>query len=71
MSGSIGGSRIPTKKVRPTVDKYIEKVLKGFNGYKSCDTTGSYNVIMKLGQEKKEGHLRRDRKERIIRILQH
>lgn len=56
MSGSIGGSRIPTKKVKPTVDKYIENVLKGFNGYKSCDTTGSYNVIMKLGQEKKEGH---------------
>lgn len=56
MSGSIGGSRIPTKKVRPTVDNYIDKVLKGFNGYKSCDTTGSYNVIMKLGQEKKEGH---------------
>ena len=56
MSGSIGGSRIPTKSVKPTVDKYIEKVLKGFTGYKSCDTTGSYNVIMKLGQEKKGGH---------------
>lgn len=56
MSGSIGGSRIPTKAVRPTVDEYIEKVLKGFPGYKSCDTTGSYNVIMQLGQEKKEGH---------------
>lgn len=56
MSGSIGGSRIPTKSVKPTVDNYIDKVLKGFNGYKECDTTGSYNVIMKLGQEKKEGH---------------
>ena len=56
MSGSIGGSRIPTKKVRPTVDNYINKVLKGFSGYKSCDTTGSYNVIMQLNQEKKDGH---------------
>lgn len=56
MSGSIGGSRIPTKSVKPTVDNYIKKVLKGFPGYKDCDTTGSYNVIMKLGQEKKEGH---------------
>ena len=56
MSGSIGGSRIPTRSVKPTVDNYIDKVLKGFKGYKSCDTTGSYNVIMKLGQEKKEGH---------------
>ena len=56
MSGSIGGSRIPTKSVKPTVDNYIDKVLKGFKGYKECDTTGSYNVIMKLGQEKKEGH---------------
>lgn len=56
MSGSIGGSRIPTRSVKPTVDKYIDKVLKGFSGYKECDTTGSYNVIMKLGQEKKEGH---------------
>lgn len=56
MSGSIGGSRIPTKSVKPTVDNYIKRVLKGFPGYKDCDTTGSYNVIMKLGQEKKEGH---------------
>lgn len=56
MSGSIGGSRIPTKSVKPTVDNYIDKVLKGFKGYQECDTTGSYNVIMKLKQEKKEGH---------------
>ena len=56
MSGSIGGSRIPTKKVRPTVDNYINKVLSKFPGYVDCDTTGSYNVIMKLGQEKKDGH---------------
>lgn len=56
MSGSIGGSRIPTLKVKPTVNNYINKVLKGFKGYQECDTTGSYNVIMKLGQEKKEGH---------------
>ena len=56
MSGSIGGSRISTKGVKPTVDNYINKVLKGFKGYKECDTTGSYNVLMKLGQEKKEGH---------------
>ena len=56
MSGSIGGSRIPTKSVRPTVDNYINKVLKGFTGYQECDTTGSYNVIMKLNQEKPGGH---------------
>lgn len=56
MSGSIGGSRIQTKQVKPTVENYIDKVLKGFDGYKSCDTTGSYNVIMKLGQEKPGGH---------------
>ena len=56
MSGSIGGSRIETKQVKPTVEEYIEKVLKNFPGYVSCDTTGSYNVIMKLGQEKQGGH---------------
>ena len=56
MSGSIGAHRIATKAIRPTVDSYIDKVLKGFVGYKSCDTTGSYNVIMKLGQEKQGGH---------------
>lgn len=56
MSGSIGASRIQTKDVRPTVEDYINKVLKGFPGYQSCDTTGSYNVIMKLGQEKQGGH---------------
>jgi hypothetical protein len=56
MSGSIGGSRIATRLVKPTVDDYIKKVLKNFPGYKSIDTTGSYNVIMKLGQEKPGGH---------------
>lgn len=56
MSGSIGANRIPTKLVSPTVKDYINKVLKGFPGYKSCDTTGSYNVIMKLNQEKPGGH---------------
>jgi hypothetical protein len=56
MSGSIGGSRIPTKSVRPTVDDYIKKVLKDYPGFQSVDTTGSYNVIMKLGQEKPGGH---------------
>ena len=56
MSGSIGGSRIPTKAIKPTVNAYIEKVLSGFKGYKNCDTTGSYNVIMKLNQEKPNGH---------------
>ena len=48
MSGSIGANRIPTKSVNPTVRDYINKVLRGFPGYKSCDTTRSYNVIMKL-----------------------
>lgn len=56
MSGSIGANRIPTKSVKPTVEDYINKVLSKFPGYKSCDTTGSYNVIMKLGQEKQGGH---------------
>lgn len=56
MSGSIGADRIPTKLVKPTVEDYIEKVLKNFPGYKDCDTTGSYNVLMKTGGEKKEGH---------------
>lgn len=56
MSGSIGANRIPTKLVKPTVEDYIDKVLSKFPGYKSCDTTGSYNVIMKLGQEKQGGH---------------
>lgn len=56
MSGSIGANRIPTKSVKPTVEDYIDKVLSKFPGYKSCDTTGSYNVIMKLGQEKEGGH---------------
>lgn len=56
MSGSIGANRIPTKSVKPTVEDYIDKVLSKFPGYKSCDTTGSYNVIMKLGQEKQGGH---------------
>lgn len=56
MSGSIGANRIPTKSVKLTVEDYIDKVLSKFPGYKSCDTTGSYNVIMKLGQEKQGGH---------------
>ena len=48
MSGSIGGSRIPTRSVKLTVDKYINQVLQGFKGYVECNTTGSYNVIMKF-----------------------
>lgn len=56
MSGSIGANRISTKSIKPTVEDYIDKVLSKFPGYKSCDTTGSYNVIMKLGQEKQGGH---------------
>lgn len=56
MSGSIGANRIPTRLVKPTVDKYIETVLKKFPGFVSCDTTGSYNVLIKNGKEKKEGH---------------
>ena len=33
MSGSIGGKRIKRSEVQPTLDLYIEKVLKGFPGF--------------------------------------
>lgn len=44
MSGSIGGKRIKRAEVQPTLDKYIEKVLKGFPGFVSAQITGSYNA---------------------------
>lgn len=44
MSGSIGGNRIPRANVKPTVNKYIKDVLSGFNGYKDCQISGSYNA---------------------------
>lgn len=44
MSGSIGGSRIKRAEVRPTLDKYIERVLNGFPGFVSAEITGSYNA---------------------------
>lgn len=59
MSGSIGGHRIPTLSVRPTVDDYINKVLTKIDclgEYKKCAITGSYNVIINKGETKPEGH---------------
>lgn len=44
MSGSIGGNRIKREAVQPTLDNYIEKVLKPFPGYQDCAITGSYNA---------------------------
>ena len=44
MSGSIGGYRINRADVQPTLDNYIEKVLKPFPGYQDCAITGSYNA---------------------------
>lgn len=44
MSGSIGGKRIKRSEVQPTLDLYIEKVLKGFPGFVSAQITGSYNA---------------------------
>jgi hypothetical protein len=42
-SGSIGADRIPRSAVQPTVDFFINKVLKGFKGFKSAKIAGSYN----------------------------
>jgi len=44
MSGSIGGHRINRGDVQPTLDDYIEKVLKPFPGFQDCAITGSYNT---------------------------
>lgn len=44
MSGSIGGKRIKRAEVQPTLDNYINKVLKGFPGFVSAQITGSYNA---------------------------
>lgn len=44
MSGSIGGSRILREEVQPTLDNYINNVLKGFSGFVSAQITGSYNA---------------------------
>ena len=44
MSGSIGGKRIARGDVQPTLNDYIEKVLKPFPGYQDCAITGSYNA---------------------------
>lgn len=53
MSGSIGGDRIPRSAVQGTVDKYIEKVLSRFEGFKSAKITGSYNT----GKKKDHGDI--------------
>lgn len=44
MSGSIGGSRILREEVQPTLNNYINNVLKGFPGFVSAQITGSYNA---------------------------
>jgi len=63
MSGSIGANRIPTAAVRPTVDSYVNEVLKKYPIFKTAKITGSYNIIPKdekgnvvKGYEKKGGH---------------
>lgn len=53
MSGSIGADRIPRSAVQETVDRYIEQILKGFDGFKSAKITGSYNT----GQKKDHGDI--------------
>lgn len=44
MSGSIGGHRINRGDVQPTLDNYIEQVLRKYPGYQECSITGSYNA---------------------------
>ena len=60
MSGSIFGNRIKTIEVKPTVDSYINKVLKKFKtdkyGFIKCVTTGSYNRYIKENKVKQGGH---------------
>ncbi len=63
MSGSAGGHRISTGKIKATVEDYINKVLKPYPGFKSAKTTGSYNLIPRNEKgeidpenEKKDGH---------------
>lgn len=60
MSGSIFGNRIKTIEVKPTVDSYINKVLKKFKTDKyefiKCVPTGSYNRYMKENKVKQGGH---------------
>lgn len=53
MSGSIGGDRILRERVMPTLKAYEAKVLKGFDGYKKCEITGSYNA----GNKKDHGDI--------------
>lgn len=63
MSGSAGGHRISTGKIKATVEDYINRVLSKFEGFKSAKTTGSYNLIPRNEKgeidpkdEKKDGH---------------
>lgn len=60
MSGSIFGNRIKTIEVKPTVDSYINKVLKKFKTDKyefiKCVPTGSYNRYIKENKVKQGGH---------------
>lgn len=44
MSGSIGGHRINRADVQPTLDNYIEQILRRYPGYQDCAITGSYNA---------------------------
>lgn len=60
MSGSIFGNRIKTIEVKPTVNSYINKVLKKFKTDKyefiKCVPTGSYNRYIKENKVKQGGH---------------
>lgn len=44
MSGSIGANRILHQQVKPTVDHYLEKVLKPYKNFRKAVITGSYNT---------------------------
>lgn len=56
MSGSIHGSRIPTKQVQPTINNYINEVLSNFEGFKLAYPCGSYRRYQATNTEKPDGH---------------
>lgn len=47
MSGCAGGNRISRRKIKPTVNSYISKVLSNFPKFKSSKISGSFNTITK------------------------
>src|SRR5574344_8084 len=48
-SGSTGADKISRSAVQPTVDFFINKVLKGFKGFKSAKIAESSNLSVKKG----------------------